>query len=77
MRGSEGNHSHAFSACGRCSDDENLMEEGDVGTNLQNINKSKNNNVLIESPVRKIGILDDSMSSGSGKGQMILQKIGP
>ena len=53
------------------------MEEGDVGTNLQNINKSKNNNVLIESPVRKIGILDDSMSSGSGKGQMILQKIGP
>ena len=67
IRGSEGNHSHAFSACGRCSDDdENLMEEGEVGTNFEAINKSKNNNVMVASPVKTNGILDDSVSSGSG-----------
>ena len=73
MRGSEGNHSHVFSACGRCSDDdENLTEEGEVGTNLKPTNRSKNNNVMVASPVQNIGILDDSnsRSSGSGKGRL-------
>lgn len=53
------------------------MEEGEDGTNLKPINKSKNNNVMVASPVKTNGILDDSLSSGSAKAQMILKKVEP